>query len=210
MAFISQPFMSQLSDLWRRRPNAVHWTAVGAVAFVALVLVAGATGNARSAAEAWGTSVRVLAAQRPLAIGSSAQEHVDLIDVPAHLVPAGALTSTVGLGELTRAVPAGAMLSELDFNPASGVSPGRRGIGISVVQHAPDVKPGTPVELMLFADIDPFEPSAGHQSAERVPAHVLEASREGWFVEIEPTHLDAVARASATGVVVPIVLSADR
>lgn len=203
-------FISQLSDLWRRRPNAVHWAAVGVVALVALLLVAGMAGRARSAAAAWGTSVRVLAAQTSLTVGSSPAEHVDLIDVPAHLVPAGALTSAFGLGELTRAVPRGALLTELDFSPASGVSPGRRGIGISVVPHAPDVKPGTPVELMLFADVDPFDPAASDADAARVPAFVLAASRDRWLVEIEPIHLDPVARASATGVVVPIVLSADR
>jgi len=151
-----------------------------------------------------------LAAQTSLAMGSSPTEHVDLVDVPAHLVPAGALTSALGLGELTRAVPQGALLTELDFHPASGVSPGRRGIGISVVPHAPDVKPGTPVELMLFVDVDPFDPAAGDADAARVPAYVLAASRDRWLVEIEPVHLDSVARASATGVVVPIVLSADR
>jgi len=203
-------FISQLSDMWRRRPNTVHWAAVGAVALVALLLVAGTAGRARSAAAAWGTSVRVLAAQTSLAVGSSPTEHVDLVDVPAHLVPAGALTSAYGLGELTRAVPQGALLTELDFHPASGVSPGRRGIGISVVPHAPDVKPGTPVELMLFADLDPFDPDAGDADASRVPAFVLAASRDRWLVEIEPVHLDAVARASATGVVVPVVVSADR
>jgi len=203
-------FISQLSDMWRRRPNTVHWAAVGVVALVALLLVAGTAGRARSAAAAWGTSVRVLAAQTSLAVGSSPTEHVDLVDVPAHLVPAGALTSAFGLGELTRAVPQGALLTELDFHPASGVSPGRRGIGISVVPHAPDVKPGTPVELMLFADLDPFDPDTGDADAARVPAFVLAASRDRWLVEIEPVHLDAVARASATGVVVPVVVSADR
>jgi hypothetical protein len=203
-------FISQLGDLWRHRPNVVHWVAVGAVALVALLLVAGTAGQARSAAAAWGTSVRVLAAQTPLAVGSSPGEHVDLVEVPAHLVPAGALTSAFGLGELTRAVPQGALLTELDFHPASGVTPGRRGIGISVVPHAPDVKAGTPVELMLFAEVDPFDPAASHASVVRVPAFVLAASRDRWLVEIEPAHLDAVARASATGVVVPIVLSADR
>ncbi len=203
-------FISQLGDMWRRRPNTVHWAAVGVVALVALLLVAGTAGRARSAAAAWGTSVRVLAAQTSLAMGSSPTEHVDLVDVPAHLVPAGALTSALGLGELTRAVPQGALLTELDFHPASGVSPGRRGIGISVVPHAPDVKPGTPVELMLFADVDPFDPAASDADATRVPAYVLAASRDRWLVEIEPVHLDSVARASATGVVVPIVLSADR
>ena len=203
-------FISQLGDMWRRRPNTVHWAAVGVVALVALLLVAGTAGRARSAAAAWGTSVRVLAAQTSLAMGSSPTEHVDLVDVPAHLVPAGALTSALGLGELTRAVPQGALLTELDFHPASGVSPGRRGIGISVVPHAPDVKPGTPVELMLFVDVDPFDPAAGDADAARVPAYVLAASRDRWLVEIEPVHLDSVARASATGVVVPIVLSADR
>ena len=202
--------ISQLSDLWRRRPNAVHWAAVGAVALVALMLVAGTAGRARSAAAAWGTSVRVLAAQTPLAVGSSPEEHVDLVEVPTHLVPAGALTSAFGLGELTRAVPRGALLTELDFSPASGVGPGRRGIGISVVPHAPDVNPGTPVELMLFADIDPFDPAASNTDVARVPAFVLAASRDRWLVEIEPAHLDSVARASATGVVVPVVLSADR
>ena len=199
-------FISQLGDLWRRRPNAVHWTAVGVVALVALLLVSGMAGRARSAAAAWGTSVRVLAAQTPLAVGSLPEAHVDLVEVPAHLVPTGALTSAIGLGELTRAVPRGALLTELDFHPASGVSPGRRGVGISVVHHAPDVKPGTPVELMLFADIDPFDPGAGNESVARVPAFVLAASQDRWFVEIEPPHLDAVARASATGVVVPVVL----
>jgi len=203
-------FISQLGDMWRRRPNTVHWAAVGVVALVALLLVAGTAGRARSAAAAWGTSVRVLAAQTSLAMGSSPTEHVDLVDVPVHLVPAGALTSALGLGELTRAVPQGALLTELDFHPASGVSPGRRGIGISVVPHAPDVKPGTPVELMLFADVDPFDPAASDADAARVPAYVLAASRDRWLVEIEPVHLDSVARASATGVVVPIVLSADR
>ncbi|WP_419862689.1 hypothetical protein [Candidatus Poriferisodalis sp.] len=203
-------FISQLGDMWRRRPNTAHWAAVGVVALVALLLVAGTAGRARSAAAAWGTSVRVLAAQTSLAVGSSPTEHVDLVDVPAHLVPAGALTSAFGLGELTRAVPQGALLTELDFHPASGVSPGRRGIGISVVPHAPDVKPGTPVELMLFADVDPFDPAASDADAARVPAYVLAASRDRWLVEIEPVYLDSVARASATGVVVPIVLSADR
>jgi len=203
-------FISQLGDMWRRRPNTVHWAAVGVVALVALLLVAGTAGRARSAAAAWGTSVRVLAAQTSLAMGSSPTEHVDLVDVPVHLVPAGALTSALGLGELTRAVPQGALLTEIDFHPASGVSPGRRGIGISVVPHAPDVKPGTPVELMLFADVDPFDPAASDADAARVPAYVLAASRDRWLVEIEPVHLDSVARASATGVVVPIVLSADR
>ena len=162
-------FISQLSDLWRRRPNVVHWAAVGVVALLALLLVAGTTGRARSAAAAWGTSVRVLAAQTSLAVGSSPTEHVDLVEVPAHLVPAGALTSAFGLGELTRAV-------------------------------------GTPVELMLFADIDPFDPAASDTDAARVPAFVLAASRDRWLVEIEPIHLDSVARASATGVVVPVVL----
>ena len=199
-------FISHLSDLWRRRPNVVHWAAVAVVALVALLLVAGSAGRARSAAVAWGTSVRVLAAQTSLAVGSSPTEHVDLVEVPAHLVPAGALTSAFGLGELSRAVPQGALLTELDFHPASGVSPGRRGIGISVVPHAPDVQPGTPVELMLFADVDPFDPAASHADAARVPAFVLAASRDRWLVEIEPVHLDSVARASATGVVVPIVL----
>lgn len=203
-------FISQLGELWRRRPNTAHWSAVGVVALVALLLVAGMAGRARSAAAAWGTSVRVLAAQTSLAVGSSPTDHVDLVDVPAHLVPVGALTSAFGLGELTRAVPQGALLTELDFHPASGVSPGRRGIGISVVPHAPDVKPGTPVELMLFADVDPFDPAASDADAARVPAYVLAASRDRWLVEIEPVHLDPVARASATGVVVPIVLSADR
>ncbi|MCY4518131.1 MAG: hypothetical protein OXB99_12945 [Acidimicrobiaceae bacterium] len=198
--------ISQLGDLWRRRPNLVHWSAVGVVALVALMLVAGMAGRARSAAAAWGTSVRVLAAQIPLAVGSSPEDHVDLVEVPAHLVPAGALTSAIGLGELTRAVPRGGLLTELDFDPASGVSPGRRGIGISVVSHAPDVKPGTEVELMLFADIDPFDPGVGDTSTSRVPAFVLAASRDRWLVEIEPVHIDEVARASATGVVVPIVL----
>ncbi|WP_419916401.1 hypothetical protein [Candidatus Poriferisodalis sp.] len=203
-------FISQLSDLWRRRPNLVHWAAVGVVALVALLLVAGAAGRARAAAAAWGTSVRVLAAQTSLAVGSTPTEHVDLVEVPAHLVPAGALTSAFALGELTRAVPRGALLTELDFHPASGVSPGRRGIGISVVPHAPDVKPGTPVELMLFADIDPFDPDVGDADPARVPAFVLAASRDRWLVEVEPVHLDSVARASATGVVVPVVVSADR
>ena len=203
-------FISQLGDLWRRRPNAVHWAAVGVVALVALLLVSGSAGRARSAAAAWGTSVRVLAAQTSLAVGTSPEAHVDLVEVPAHLVPAGALTSAIGLGELTRAVPRGALLTDLDFHPASGVSPGRRGIGVSVVPHAPDVKPGTPVELMLFADIDPFDPAASNESVARVPAFVLAASQDRWFVEIEPTHLDPVARASATGVVVPVVLNADR
>ena len=203
-------FISQLGDLWQRRPNLVHWTAVGAVALVALVLVSGMTGRARTAAAAWGTSVRVLAAQSPLAVGTSPEGHVDLIEVPAHLVPAGALTSAFELGELTRAVPRGGLLTELDFHPAAGVSPGRRGIGISVVSHAPDVEPGTGVELLLFADIDPFDASAGNASPDRVPAYVLAASADRWFVEIEPVHLEGVARASATGIVVPVVLSADR
>lgn len=202
--------ISQLGDIWRRRPNAAHWTAVGVVALVALLLVTGMAGRARSAASAWGTSVRVLAAQTSLAVGSSPAEHVDLVEVPAHLVPAGALTSAIGLGELTRPVPRGALLTELDFSPASGVSSGRRGIGISVVHHAPDVNPGTPVELMLFADIDPFDPATGDAEVARVPAFVLAASRDRWLVEIEPVHLDSVARASATGVVVPVVLSAHR
>ncbi len=202
--------ITQLGDLWRRRPNVVHWSAVGVVAFVAFLIVAAMAGQARSAAASWGTSVRVLAAQSALASGSSTQDQVDLVEVPAHLVPAGALTSTVGLGELTRSVPRGALLTELDFNPASGVSPGRRGIGISVVPHAPEVRPGTGVELMLFADVDPFDPTVSHETAARVPAIVLTANRDSWLVEVEPDHVEVVARASATGIVVPIVLSANR
>lgn len=202
--------ITQFSDIWRRRPDVVHWIAVGAVALVAILLVAGMQGRARSSAAAWGTSARVLAAQSPLAVGTSPEGHVDLVEVPSHLVPEGALTSDFQLGELIRAVPKGGLLTELDFDVAAGVSPGRRGIGIGVVAHAPDVRPGTAVELMLFADIDPFDPAAGDAGAERVRAHVLRASAERWFVEIDSAHLDAVARASATGVVVPVVLSASR
>ena len=199
--------LSQLGDLWHRRPNLVHWTAVGVVALVALVLVAGTQGRARSAAAAWGTPVRVLAASSPLATGTPVDGNVDLVEVPAHLVPAGALSSTLDAGEVTRAVPRGGLLTELDVDPTSGVSPGRRGIGIGVSPHAPEVRPGTAVELMLFADIDPFGPADAGAEAERVVAHVLAWSPERWFVELDPADLESVARASATGVIVPVVLA---
>ena len=202
--------LPQLGDLWNRRPNLVHWTAVGVVALVALVLVAGTQGRARSAAAAWGTPVRVLAASAPLAIGTPVDGNVDLVDVPAHLVPAGALTSTLGVGEVTRPVPRGGLLTELDVDATSGVSTGRRGIGIGVSRHAPEARPGTAVELMLFADIDPFGPADADAAAERVRANVLASSADRWFVEIDPADLESVARASATGVIVPVVLSADR
>ena len=120
-------FISQLGDLWQRRPNLVHWTAVGAVALVALVLVSGMTGRARTAAAAWGTSVRVLAAQSPLAVGTSPEGQVDLIEVPAHLVPAGALTSAFELGELTRAVPRGGPVDRIGLSPRGGSEPGAPG-----------------------------------------------------------------------------------
>ncbi|WP_419947253.1 hypothetical protein [Candidatus Poriferisodalis sp.] len=201
-------FLSQLGELWHRRPNLVHWTAVGAVALVALVLVAGTQGRARSAATAWGTPVRVLAASSPLAIGTSVDGNVDLVEVPAHLVPAGALTSTLDVGKVTRTVPRGGLLTELDVDPTSGVSGGRRGVGIGVSPHAPEVRPGTAVELLLFADIDPFQPADTSVGAERVRAHVLASAADRWFVEIDPADLESVARASATGVIVPVVLSA--
>ncbi len=203
-------FLSQLSDLWQRRPNLVHWTAVGVVALIALVLVSGTQGRARSAAAAWGTPVRVLAANSPLAIGTPVEGNVDLVEVPAHLVPAGALTSTLGIGEVTRAVPRGGVLTGLDVDPASSVSPQRRGIGIGVGPYAPEVQPGTAVELMLFADIDPFQPAEPDIGADRVGAYVLAVSQERWFVEVDPADLESVARASATGVIVPVVLSASR
>ena len=130
-------FLSRLGELANRRPNLVHWAAVGAVALVALVLVAGTQGRARSAAAAWGTPVRVLVASSPLAIGTSVEGNVDLVDVPTHLVPAGALTSTLDVGAVTRTVPRGGVLTELDVDPASGVSQRRRGIGIGVSPHAP-------------------------------------------------------------------------
>lgn len=204
--------LSQLGDLWQRRPNLVHWTAVGAVALVALMLVAGTQGRARSAAASWGTPVRVLAANSPLAIGTSVEGNVDLVEVPAHLVPAGALTSTLDIGDVTRTVPRGGLLTELDVEPASGVAPGRRGIGIGVSAHAPEVRPGTAVELMLFADIDPFNPADASVSADRVRAHVLASAADQWLVEVDPADLESVARASATGVIVPVVLGsgADR
>ena len=203
-------FLSRLGELTNRRPNLVHWTAVGAVALVALVLVAGTQGRARSAAAAWGTPVRVLAASSPLTIGTPVEGNVDLVEVPAHLVPAGALTGTLEAGAVTRAVPRGGVLTELDVDPASGVSPERRGIGIGVSPHAPEVRSGTAVELMLFADIDPFGPADPDAGVDRVRAHVLASSADRWFVEIDPADLESVARASATGVIVPVVLSATR
>ncbi len=201
--------LSQLGDLWQRRPNLVHWTAVGTIALVALVLVAGTQGRARSAAAAWGAPVRVLAASSPLAIGNSVEGNVDLVEVPAHLVPAGALTSTLDVGDVTRSVPRGGLLTELDIDPTSGVAPGRRGIGIGVGPHAPEVRPGTAVELMLFADIDPFSPADADVSADRVQAYVLASEADRWLVEVDPADLESVARASATGVIVPVVLSSD-
>lgn len=203
-------FLSQLGDLWQRRPNLVHWTAVSAVALVALVLVAGTQGRARSAAAAWGTPVRVLAASSPLAIGTPVDGKVDLVEVPAHLVPAGALTSTLDVGAVSRTVPRGGLLTELDVDPASGVSPKRRGIGIGVPRHAPQVRPGTAVELMLLAEIDPFLPTGPGVEVDRVRAHVLASSEDRWFVEVDPADLESVAQASATGVIVPVVLSASQ
>lgn len=199
--------ISQLTETWQRRPNVVHWTAVGIVALIAAVLVTGMVGRARTAAGAWGTSVRVLAAQTPLAMGTTPTgDAVAAVDVPAHLVPAGALASPSEVGELARAVPEGGLLTVLDFNAPASVGAGRRGIGVAVAQSAPDVSPGSAVELLLFADIDPFAPDATGSVAERVPARVLEASPERWFVEVDPLHLDAVARASATGIVVPVIV----
>ncbi len=199
--------ISHIAGIWQRRPNIVHWSAIGAVALVAVIVVGGTQGRARSAAAAWGTPVRVLIAQASLGIGvTPAGTQVVAMEVPAHLVPDGALKSSSQLRALARSVPAGGILTMLDVDPAASVSAGRRGIGIDAAQHAPEVAPGTAVELLLYADVDPFAPSVAAAGAVRVPAHVLAASPERWFVEIELEHVDAVARASATGIVVPVVV----
>ena len=199
--------ISHIAGIWQRRPNIMHWAAIGIVALVAVVVVGGTQSRARSAAAAWGTPARVLIAQSLLGIGiTPSSTQVVAMEVPAHLVPDGALKSLSQLRELTRSVPSGGILTMLDVDPAASVSVGRRGIGIDAAQHAPEVAPGTAVELLLYADVDPFAPSVATAEAVRVPAHVLAASAERWFVEIELSHVDAVARASATGIIVPLVV----
>ena len=177
---------------------------MGAIALVAALLVVAAQRGASQAAAQWGTQVWVLQAQRDLEPGRApAEADVAAVAVPSHLVPTGALVDASQLGALTRTVPSGALLAGADLANRTIVGPGRRGVGIPVEAHTPQVEPGTAVELLLFGELDPFEPVVAAPG--RVPATVISTHADGWVVDVSPVDAVAVAQTALTGQVVPVL-----
>ncbi|HCB34771.1 MAG TPA: hypothetical protein DEP69_06435 [Acidimicrobiaceae bacterium] len=176
------------------------------IALMAALLVGSAQRSADSAALAWGESVPVLQAQRLLPAGALPGDlDVAVVDVPAPLAPKDALSDPAQLDALVRAVPAGALLNAADLAELTPVAPGRRAVGIAVADYAPAAMPGTPVELILFADVDPYAPAAAPPPS-RVRAVVVSADERKWVVDVAPADVDAVARAATSGVIIPVLL----
>ncbi len=191
---------------WHRRPGTTHWTAVIAIALLAALLVGAAQRRADNAALAWGRPVSVLQAQGLLTAGKvPGLADVAVVQVPEHLVPEQALIDVSQITPLGRAVPNGSLLTAADLAELTAVSLGRRGVAIAVAAGVPLVPIGSAVELLLFVEVDPYEPvSTG--PAQRVRAVVIAVEEDRWLVDVSAADVEAVVRAGITGVVVPMLL----
>ena len=171
-----------------------------------MLLVGTAQRRADNAALAWGQPVSVLQTQRQLTAGAvPGINDVVAVAVPEHLVPQHALSDMTQLAPLGRAVPAGSLLTETDLAELAVVAPGRRGVAIAVSESAPVVKTGARVELLLFAEVDPYGPT-DVGPVQRVLAVVVATEDDRWVVDVPPSDVEAVARAEIFGVVVPVLL----
>ncbi len=201
---MAAPQLTKLSRWIQRRPSAAHWLVVAAIAGVAALGVAGAHRSASEAAAAWGEPVTALVAQTSLAAGVLPNAtQVAPTAVPSHLVPAGALTDLAQVTHLARLVPRGSVLTQADLTPPIAVPPGLVGVGIAPPPTAPVVPAGTPIRLLLFTEIDPYDPT-GAQIVE-VAATLLSAEEERWVVGVSAQAVEAVARAEVAGRVVPVL-----
>lgn len=201
---MAAPQLSKLSRWIQRRPTAAHWLVVAAIAAVAALGVAGAHRSANEAAAAWGEPVTVLVAQTSLAAGLMPNaSQVAAVAAPSHLVPAGALTDHAQMSHLARLVPRGSVLTQADLTPPIAVPAGLVGVGIAPPATAPVVPAGTPIRLLLFAEIDPYDPTGAPVS--EVAATLLSAEEERWVVGVDGAAVQAVARADVAGRVVPVL-----
>ncbi len=202
----SEKMLSRFLRWWHRRPGTTHWAAVVAIALLAALLIGTAQRRADNAALAWGQPVSVLQAQGLLTAGKvPGITDVAVVQVPEHLVPQQALIDVSQITPLGRAVPAGSLLTAADLAELTAVSAGRRGVGIAVGDAAPKVMIGSAVELLLFVEVDPYEP-VSTEPAQRVRAVVVAVEDNRWLVDISPADVEAVVRAGITGVVVPVLL----
>ncbi len=198
--------LAQFLRWWHRRPGATHWAVVGAIALLAALLVGSAQRRADSAALAWGQPVSVLQSLRLLTPGTLPDAlDVAVVAVPEHLVPQQALSDMSQLAPLVRSVPAGALLTAADLAELTAVPAGRRGVAIPVSESAPNASPGAQVELLLFAEVDPYGP-VNDVPPQRVRAVVIAVQDDRWVVDVAPDDAEAVARAGIFGVVVPLLL----
>lgn len=111
--------LAQLRRLLARRPW-LYWTAVGALALMIGVLVAQATSQVEAARESWGETRTVIVAAADIAPGDPLAGATASRDVPAPMVPDGAVTELDPTATATQRVAAGETVMMHDVASVSG------------------------------------------------------------------------------------------
>jgi hypothetical protein len=193
-----------LSQLWRRRSDRVHWLSVALLAVVSALLVWSADRRAGTAAAAWGDTVVVVRATASIEPGAPVDSSaVAEVAVPRTLVPDTALARLPEQARASRRVAGGAILTRLDIASPTGPRSGARALLIDVHPDHPLPEAGVRLELVVGTAVDPY--AAAVPITELVPATLLEARPGSWLVEIEQGHASAVAVATITGTVIPLI-----
>ncbi len=111
--------LAQLRRLLARRPW-LYWAAVGALALMIGVLVAQATSRVEAAKESWGESRGVVVALVDIAPGESLAAATGPRELPAPMVPDGAVTELDESATATQRVGAGEVVVMHDVATVNG------------------------------------------------------------------------------------------
>jgi Flp pilus assembly protein CpaB len=132
-----------LADPLARR----YWAAAIVLALASGVLVHRSAEAGRRAEQAWGRTVPVVVAARPLDAGDDLRGATEVVRWPAVLVPEGART-TVGAGERAAAtIGAGTLLTDADVATGRGPLGDRRLVAVPVGEVVLPLAAGDRVEL---------------------------------------------------------------
>jgi len=111
--------LAQLRRLLARRPW-LYWAAVGALALMIGVLVAQATSQVEAARESWGETQTVIVAAADIAPGDPLVGATESRDLPAPMVPDGAVTEVDPAATATQRVAAGETVMMHDVASVNG------------------------------------------------------------------------------------------
>lgn len=207
---VSRPLRRRLRSGLRRQPI-VFWALVAVAVASSTVVVGGATRSIARGADAYGSLVPVIVADVPLEAGQVVgPDHVSKVDLPAALIPTGALREAP-LGHAVRhPIVAGeaVVLDRLADAEAVGIAvhlgPDDRAVAVPLPSHRAPVVTGQVVDVMAVTDPGAV-PGRISASVLAEQARVIDVSDGGITVAVTRTDAAAIVGALPTAVVDVVV-----